>query len=313
MSSVSDLPAYFSMFGGMWIDRPDWRQMAVAHGLSDEMIAMLARFIEDGYIVIEGAADTDVIDAFQAQIETSFRQGNPALLYQSHASHETMPLDGPVDRLGTRVVDCFVALPDALKLFTSPRLIEFLTVVLGEKPLLFQSLSFDQGSQQGLHQDTAYVVVDRPMELVACWIALEDVKEGSGELMYVPGSHRLSELPFGGDRKHWDASVDGREPHEEWARRLREQATSGPRGVERFLARKGDILIWHADLAHGGAPVADPALTRQSLVGHFCPVSARPRYFDFGPCRTTTHDYGPLAYASSHYDLSTIAPISKEG
>ena len=36
-----------------------------------------------------------------------------------------------------------------------------------------------------------------------------------------------------------------------------------------FLARKGDILIWHADLAHGGSPVKHPGITRKSLVTHF--------------------------------------------
>jgi hypothetical protein len=73
-----------------------------------------------------------------------------------------------VDRLGSRVVDSFVALPEALDLFTTPSLIRFLRLIFDADPLLFQSLNFDQGSQQGLHQDTAYVVVNRPMELAAC-------------------------------------------------------------------------------------------------------------------------------------------------
>lgn len=38
-----------------------------------------------------------------------------------------------------------------------------------------------------------------------------------------------------------------------------------------FRPRKGDVLIWSADLVHGGSPVTDPSLTRKSLVGHYCP------------------------------------------
>ena len=34
------------------------------------------------------------------------------------------------------------------------------------------------------------------MELIASWIALEDVQPGSGELMYVPGSHRFEVFIF---------------------------------------------------------------------------------------------------------------------
>ncbi len=38
---------------------------------------------------------------------------------------------------------------------------------------------------------------------------------------------------------------------------------------EVFLAKKGDILIWHANLIHGGLPVVNPALTRKSMVIHY--------------------------------------------
>ena len=66
-------------------------------------------------------------------------------------------------------------------------------MIFDDSPLLFQSLSFEKGSQQGMHQDTAYIVVDSPLELAASWIALQDVEPGSGELMYYEGSHRLPE------------------------------------------------------------------------------------------------------------------------
>jgi len=49
--------------------------------------------------------------------------------------------------------------------------------------------------------------------------------------------------------------------------------------LQRFLARKGDALIWAADLAHGGSPITDPRLTRRSLVTHYTPESTAPAYF----------------------------------
>ena len=36
-----------------------------------------------------------------------------------------------------------------------------------------------------------------------------------------------------------------------------------------FLAKKGDVFIWHANLVHGGMPVANPGLTRKSMVIHY--------------------------------------------
>jgi hypothetical protein len=75
------------------------------------------------------------------------------------------------------------------------------------------------------------------------------------------------------------------------------------REVERSF-RQGNP---HADLAHGGSPVTDPSLTRQSLVGHFCPQSAPPNYFGYNPARRTVKHHGRLAYSSEYYDLAVQA------
>jgi ectoine hydroxylase-related dioxygenase (phytanoyl-CoA dioxygenase family) len=42
-------------------------------------------------------------------------------------------------------------------------------------------------------------------------------------------------------------------------------------GLEKrqFLARKGDVFVWHAHLLHGGAPIKDNTLNRKSCVFHY--------------------------------------------
>jgi ectoine hydroxylase-related dioxygenase (phytanoyl-CoA dioxygenase family) len=164
-----------------------------------------------------------------------------------------------------------------------------------------------------MHQDTAYVVVSSPLQLSAAWIALEDVQPGSGELMYYRGSHRLPEYLFSGEHKHWSPERDGPEQHAEWARLLNENAER--LGMERqtFLARKGDVLIWSADLAHGGSPVTDASLTRRSLVGHFCPAGVDPNYYSYRPERRARQPFGGGWYSSEYYDLAPAAPPAKPG
>ena len=44
-----------------------------------------------------------------------------------------------------------------------------------------------------------------------------------------------------------------------------------------FAARKGDVLVWHADLAHGGNPVSAD-VTRKSIVTHYCPKHLAPLF-----------------------------------
>jgi hypothetical protein len=51
----------------------------------------------------------------------------------------------------------------------------------------------------------------------------------------------------------------------------------------RFHPKKGDALIWHADLVHGGSPRTLAGVTRQSLVTHYAPVDVDPEWFETVP------------------------------
>jgi hypothetical protein len=304
---LSNSARFHSRFGGLWIDRSDW-QVELDARLRKGRIgpvtgALIPEFVRNGFVILRGAAEAAAIDAFQDNIARSFREGNERLLYQLPGAQKPSPVSAGLERRGTRIVDAFAVMPEARRLFASPSLMAFLTAIFDEDPLLFQSLSFDQGSEQGLHQDTAYVVVDRPLEFAACWIALEDVKPGAGELIYVPGSHRFDDFDFNG-KKYWSPDEDGNDKHQEWARWLYTETERRGLSVESFLARRGDVLIWHADLAHGGRPIVDPTLTRQSLVGHFCPAGRRPHYFSHAPQRAVVRSAERLHYSSFYYDLS---------
>ena len=60
----------------------------------------------------------------------------------------------------------------------------------------------------------------------------------------------------------------------------------------RFRPKKGDVLLWHADLVHGGAPRERAELTRQSLVTHYCPVNVDPEFLERAPDREK-HQHAP--------------------
>ena len=202
-----------------------------------------------------------------------------------------------------RVNDIYVYFESARRALFSAPILHFLSLIFDAAPMLLQSLTFDSGSRQGYHRDTAYVVVDPPLALAASWIALEDVQPGSGELTYYEGSHHLSGLLFNGEYKCWHAERDGIEEHDRFMNEL--VARSVAAGLERrtLLAHEGDVLIWSADLAHGGAPVLDESSTRKSLVGHYCPEWAVPRYFDQFPDHATRRAYGGGYFASTHYTI----------
>ena len=299
---------YRSRFGGLWTDRDD-ANVLVEEGRTSgaftyDEAKQLKHWIEHGWVALPGAVDPASCAALREALERDRVAGGSGLLAQT-PDGVTFPFGPDHVMDGVRVVDVYWRHERALEILFSSAITAFLRLVFEEPPLLFQGLSFERGSEQGLHQDTFFVVVDRPLELAAAWIALEDVEAGSGELMYLDRSHEAPEYVFGGDRKHWNPDVDGPETLAVASQRLVSLATE--LGFERrtFLPRQGDVFIWSADLAHGGSPITRPGTTRASLVGHYCPATARPFYFDSRPERAVTATWGAggEAYASEWYSL----------
>ena len=142
-------------------------------------------------------------------------------------------------------------------------------VMYGREPFAFQTLNFAVGSEQPYHSDAVHFHSYPFGFMCGVWIALRDVQPESGPLHYFPGSHRfpyLSADKLGLEPRHVAA-----EPHpqrffqERWQDALREANLE----KQQFLPRGGEILIWHANLLHGGEPVQDRRSRRWSQVVHY--------------------------------------------
>jgi len=169
-----------------------------------------------------------------------------------------------------KVLDLHTRLESARDLIFAPAILDFLTDIFQDDAVAFQSLYFENGSQQGCHQDTAFVYVEPPYQFAASWIALEDILPGTGELFYYPGSHRMDDLIFAQDTK---ALRPGDPDGPGYSASLEEILTA--QGLHRELLHipQGTALMWSADLVHGGAPIQTPH-TRRSLVTHYAPKHA---------------------------------------
>ena len=76
--------------------------------------------------------------------------------------------------------------------------------------------------------------------------------------------------------------------------RVYDQAKARAIPMQRFHARKGDVLVWHADLPHGGSKLQREG-TRRSLVTHFVPQGVKANYRHV--CGERYHE---LMHASGH-------------
>jgi len=277
-------PGYHSRFGGLWTDRLDAAarldERRRVGQVSEALGGLLEEWIRDGYVVLRGAVDVDTCDGVRAEVEDIWRRADA--LHRVDLGNGQWPLEARHRSARYKLLDLHAFRGAARRALFAPAVMSFLRALFDADPLLFQSLTFETGSTQPVHQDSAYVVTSRPLEFAAAWVALEDIEPGSGELVYYPGSHRLPDHVFRSGARKWNPRVDGDRAHAAYLAGLHER--SGARGLKLtpFLPRKGDVLIWSADLAHGGAAITREESTRWSLVGHYCPADVEPYYFAHG-------------------------------
>jgi ectoine hydroxylase-related dioxygenase (phytanoyl-CoA dioxygenase family) len=73
--------------------------------------------------------------------------------------------------------------------------------------------------------------------------------------------------------------------------------------AERFLGRRGDVLIWHSRLLHRGCPPRKPGAERRALIAHY---SGANRRLDMGTTRR--HGTGGLYFLLKH-EAAEEAPL----
>jgi phytanoyl-CoA dioxygenase PhyH len=296
----------FSRFGGMWIDRPDFKVELERKKRGNEVSSAVAAQIEclarDGYVILENAVPVQLIDDLNAEIEAFWHNPPKGLMI------ETFEPDGQFKiiparldfRPRSKLRDLYAFSALAREATMSPAVTALLAAVFDAKPKAFQSLYFWRGSEQRIHKDTAYVKIDsEPMHLLASWLALEDIRPRTGELEYFAGSHRAPDFLFGGMHKWMEANSA---EHDAFLASLQEDARTFGQDRRSFLAKKGDVLIWHADLAHGGSAVDNAEATRKSLVTHFTSERDEPFFRRHSAFQELKNDR--CVFVSEHVDVT---------
>jgi hypothetical protein len=168
-------------------------------------------------------------------------------------------------RAGLRLQDAFKFDDDVRAIAANPVVIGVLSLLYGRRVFPFQTLNFPVGTQQHFHTDAVHFSCVPERFMCGVWVALEDVGPDQGPLIYYPGSHKWPIYT----NEHLDVpahDVTDQGIYEPvWSELIRVS------GIEqkRFFPKRGQALIWTANLLHGGAPQANPNLTRWSQVTHY--------------------------------------------
>lgn len=168
---------------------------------------------------------------------------------------------------GLRIQDAWKFDEDVRRIAVSEAILEMLRCFYGRRAWPFQTLNFPVGTQQHYHTDSVHFSSMPERFMCGVWVALEDVGLDQGPLIYYPGSHKwpvYTNEHIG--HRHSDLFNTNQGVYEEMWRRMVEAS-----GIEpiRLEIKKGQALIWSANLLHGGDVHLDKSKTRWSQVTHY--------------------------------------------
>ncbi|MFL6796093.1 MAG: phytanoyl-CoA dioxygenase family protein [Xanthobacteraceae bacterium] len=209
---------------------------------------------------------------------------------------------GKIDSL--RIQDACVFDENVKSIAANARILDLLTKVFGRRAFPFQTLNFAVGTQQHVHTDSTHFSSVPERFMCGVWLALEDVDEFNGPLILYPGSHTWpvytnEQLGVNAQEQQPDTAH-----YVNYTRLWQELIDLHGAKPERFLAKKGQALIWLANLLHGGDKQHALERTRWSQVTH---------YF-FEGCVYYTPLLSTPFYGNIHFrhltDFSTGEPVN---
>ena len=235
-----------------WVESPFFSDIIKTKNIPEEDKKLASEYYENGFIVLSNIFTNELIDQIKSEMnDKGFNENFPIQTFRNNI----------------RIQDLWQYSDSVKELACHPKIMDTLKMLYEREPVPFQTLNFKVGTQQKAHSDTLHFSSLPARYMCGVWVALEDITEDNGPLFYYPGSHRNPEYNFS-DFKNTteDTSYENYPEYETCMEDLMEKSSYKKK---KFLAKKGDALIWSSNIIHGGSPVEDPQSTRYSQVTHY--------------------------------------------
>lgn len=238
------------------VESPFFERIFQSKNVPPETVEIARKLNEDGFAVID-FPDPD-FNQLSAKIINTL---NPQYDWDGWRS-------GKVPNL--RIQDAWKQMPEVGRIAGNRQILKLLSDLYGRRAFPFQTLNFAVGTQQHFHSDSIHFSSCPERFMVGVWVALEDIDEENGPLVYYPGSHKLPIFTS----EHIGVNPHRRagEPYAHYGCYIKAwEELVDVLGLKPlyFHARKGQALIWAANLLHGGAAQKNNRRSRYSQVTHY--------------------------------------------
>jgi len=170
-----------------------------------------------------------------------------------------------------RIQDALSFCSEVKEIAANKKILETLSILYGRRAFPFQTLNFGVGTQQAAHSDHVHFQSIPEQFMCGVWVAFEDVDEQNGALTYYPGSQNWIHLT----NEHFYINTENMSREniyvhypkftDTW-QMLAEHYKVKPKVAK---LKKGQAVIWTANVVHAGGNIIDKTKTRWSQVTHY--------------------------------------------
>lgn len=233
-----------------WTESPFFESELQKAALSPDMEQLVRDYAENGYVVFDPGVPLATIDAARAALEPKFAA-----------------------QTETRIQDAWKFEPHVKEIATAPHVLDVLQTLYRRGPIPFQTLNFNVGTQQKTHSDMIHFSSVPQRFMCGVWVAFEDIHAGNGPLHYYPKSHKLPFFDMVDMNLRGSTGLSEKEAYGHNSRQYENfiEVSIKEMNLKKAILnmKKGQALIWAANLLHGGEKITQAGATRWSQVTHY--------------------------------------------
>lgn len=243
--------------------------------VDDEQISdILIALRDDGVAIISGNNSKEMCDSVVSDFDDYVKENPESKDYQDQ------------NGLHDRLCNFHMRSKAARNICFNKKTTNILRAAFDSRITVIGSLFFEKGSGQSMHRDTPAFFTNPFNHYFGIWNALEDIAHDSGPLVYYEGGHKIC--------RDKDLYLNPDVDQENYFNIVESACIEAGLELKEIYPKKGDTIIWHPELPHGGGVIQNPKATRKSLVFHAIPISSDiygPQEF-FGTCGSVPKKQG---------------------
>jgi ectoine hydroxylase-related dioxygenase (phytanoyl-CoA dioxygenase family) len=253
-----------------WVESPFFYDLLKNNNHTKEESDLATQFHENGYVIVDLNLDDNFLKKLISDMYKGVERENVKVQAEFYTYSES-----------PRIFEEWRVSESIQNLCLHPKLIDTLEFLYNKKTFPFSTINFIKGSNQPLHSDAIHFHTIPQLWMSGVWVALEDTNEENGTLNIVPGSHKWQIIDYETlNLPHPDTIENGEmENYRIYEEVISKLVESKKSTVKPVSLKKGQALIWAANLLHGGMKIKNPNSTRLTQAIHY--------FYD--DCRTYYH------------------------